>query len=133
MLVDAIVDPIRRHHADGEEQLKHTSQLAANLLRRHLGGVNRDHHGRHADAHTGDDTRGVESADGPRGRDLDDSPDSEDGGSQDQGATTAEAGSEWPDKETREEGWPLAACDMTYHEVSDLPPACSKLVALELT
>lgn len=103
MLDDTIVDPIRGHDADSEEELEQASQLATDLFWGHLGGVYRHHDRCHPDPDPGNHTRGIESADMASRGHLDDSPDGKNDRGQAEGTTTAESRSKRPDEEAREE------------------------------
>lgn len=78
MLLHTVVDPVRGHDPQGEEELEHAAEHPTDLLGGHFRAEHGHHDGRHADADAADDAGGIESADGVSGRDLDDSADAED-------------------------------------------------------
>ena len=84
VLGDGVVDPVRGHDAEGEEELEHAAQHAADVLGRHLGGVHGHDDGGHADADARDDARDVKGRERVRVDGLDDGADVEDGGRQDE-------------------------------------------------
>lgn len=48
MLRGAVIDPVADSHAEGEEELEETAELATNFLGRHFGRVHGDDDGRNA-------------------------------------------------------------------------------------
>lgn len=104
VLGDGVVDPVRGHDAEGEEELEHAAQHAADVLGRHLGGVHGHDDGGHADADARDDARDVKGRERVRVDGLDDGADVEDGGRQDEGPPAAVLGSKRPDEKAGEEG-----------------------------
>lgn len=108
------------------------------MLGSHFRAVHGDDNRGHADTDTTDDSGGVKCSDGVRVDDLEDGADTEDGRSQHKGPSTAKSGGEWPDEETGKEGCAQSVvsakiqwCTMCRELGS--PPACKRLVELELT
>ena len=76
--VNGVVDPVRGHDAQGEEELEEGSQRAANILGCHLGRVGGDDDGGHTHSNAADDAGDVEGGQGVRVDSLDDGADVED-------------------------------------------------------
>lgn len=104
VLCDSIVNPVRGHDTQGEEELEHGAQHATDVLGSHLGRVHGDNDGCHSHANTTDDAGGVEGAKRVGLQCLDDGPDTEDGGGEDEGPSATKLGRERPDEETSKEG-----------------------------
>lgn len=110
VLLDGVVDPVAGKHAQGEEELEHGAELAADLLGGHFARVHGDDDGGDADAQAGNGASRVPAPDGVVGEEeLQDGADVEDEGGEDDGVAATEAGGEGPDEEAGEEGC-FASC-----------------------
>jgi len=121
--VNRVVDPVRGHDTQGEEELEHATEHAADAFRGHLGRVHGNDDSGHADPDAADDSGNVEDRERVRVDDLKDSAEIEDGRGEDKGPAAAELGREGPDEETGEEGC-VAECQYAPYRTKDARRQC---------